>query len=158
MVWFLIYAPFNIKYVYPSSKFKANYDENTPEVFAAIVASTFCAIAIVFYIYDAFVQKRNENLVTKAAQTNAVVTDFLPDHIRDRLLNEKQVAASAKKGNLKSYLNEGKNGASGQNEDVSRPLADLFLDTTVIYADISGFTAWSSVREPTQIFILLETL
>jgi class 3 adenylate cyclase len=28
----------------------------------------------------------------------------------------------------------------------------------VQFADIAGFTAWSSVREPSQIFILLETL
>ena len=38
------------------------------------------------------------------------------------------------------------------------PLADLFLETTVLFADIAGFTAWSSAREPSQVFILLETI
>lgn len=28
----------------------------------------------------------------------------------------------------------------------------------VQFADIAGFTAWSSVREPAQVFILLETI
>ena len=28
----------------------------------------------------------------------------------------------------------------------------------MLFADISGFTAWSSVREPAQVFTLLETL
>jgi hypothetical protein len=37
----------------------------------------------------------------------------------------------------------------------SQPIADLFLETTVLFADIAGFTAWCSVREPTQVFILL---
>jgi class 3 adenylate cyclase len=36
--------------------------------------------------------------------------------------------------------------------------ADLFPHTTVLFADISGFTAWSSVREPAQVFTLLETI
>jgi class 3 adenylate cyclase len=27
-----------------------------------------------------------------------------------------------------------------------------------MFADLVGFTAWSSVREPTQVFMLLETL
>jgi Adenylate and Guanylate cyclase catalytic domain len=33
-----------------------------------------------------------------------------------------------------------------------------FPETTVMFLDISGFTAWSSVREPVQVFTLLETL
>ena len=60
------------------------------------------------------------------------------------------------------------------------PIADLFLNTTVFYGDIvgkfhctskscriqylfspqfvTGFTSWSSLREPFQVFVLLETL
>jgi len=30
--------------------------------------------------------------------------------------------------------------------------------STVLFADIAGFTAWTSSREPTQVFVLLETL
>jgi class 3 adenylate cyclase len=40
----------------------------------------------------------------------------------------------------------------------TKPIADLFPNATVIFGDIVGFTAWSSVREPTQVFTLLETL
>ena len=38
------------------------------------------------------------------------------------------------------------------------PIADLFPHTTIMFADIAGFTAWSSEREPHQVFQLLETL
>jgi class 3 adenylate cyclase len=38
------------------------------------------------------------------------------------------------------------------------PIADLYPETTVFFADIAGFTAWSSIRQPTQVFHLLETL
>lgn len=40
----------------------------------------------------------------------------------------------------------------------SPPIADLYNDTTIMFADIAGFTAWSSEREPTQVFQLLESL
>jgi class 3 adenylate cyclase len=40
----------------------------------------------------------------------------------------------------------------------SRPIADLFPDTTVLFADIATFTAWASVRDPTQVFTLLESI
>lgn len=40
----------------------------------------------------------------------------------------------------------------------SKPIADLFPSATVLFADIEGFTAWSSVREPAQVFTLLETV
>jgi Adenylate and Guanylate cyclase catalytic domain len=40
----------------------------------------------------------------------------------------------------------------------TKPIAELFPATTVMFADIAGFTAWSSVREPSQVFTLLETV
>jgi class 3 adenylate cyclase len=48
--------------------------------------------------------------------------------------------------------------AGGQGGSRNEPIADLFPNTTILFADISGFTAWSSEREPSQVFILLETL
>jgi class 3 adenylate cyclase len=36
-----------------------------------------------------------------------------------------------------------------------KPIADLFPACTVLFADIAGFTAWSSERDPTQVFLLL---
>jgi class 3 adenylate cyclase len=38
------------------------------------------------------------------------------------------------------------------------PIADLYACATIMFADIVGFTAWSSVREPGQVFSLLETV
>jgi class 3 adenylate cyclase len=39
-----------------------------------------------------------------------------------------------------------------------RPIAEVFEHTTVMFADIAGFTAWSDSRSPVQVFELLETL
>ena len=40
----------------------------------------------------------------------------------------------------------------------SEPIADLFPETTIMFADIAGFTAWSSEREPSEVFHLLESV
>ena len=42
--------------------------------------------------------------------------------------------------------------------DKSPPIAQQFEETTIVFLDIVGFTAWSSEREPTEVFMLLETL
>jgi class 3 adenylate cyclase len=60
------------------------------------------------------------------------------------------------KHRLKSFL--GGTPDAGQINDGSSPIADLFPETTVLFSDISGFTAWSSVREPRQVFTLLENI
>lgn len=58
---------------------------------------------------------------------------------------------------LKSYLTDTP-GVTSQSDFDCEPIAEMFPDTTVMFADISGFTAWSSEREPSQVFVLLETL
>lgn len=38
------------------------------------------------------------------------------------------------------------------------PIADLFPEATVFFADLAGFTKWSSDRTPVEVFGLLETI
>ena len=60
---------------------------------------------------------------------------------------EEAANKSKKKGNLKAFLNDGKSDAGANN----KPLADLFLETTVLFADIryarqSGFFCMTSIH------------
>ena len=119
-------------------------------------------VAIVFFVYDLLVQRRNENLVSRAAQSNAIVASIFPDNIRDRLMHEKEGEVDApKRRSLKAFLSDSGSEPpklDSSHELTNKPLADLFLDVTVLFADIAGFTAWSSVREPTHVcFGLLDT-
>lgn len=43
-------------------------------------------------------------------------------------------------------------------EEVTDTEPDLFIETTIMVADVAGFSAWSSVREPVQVFKFLEML
>lgn len=56
---------------------------------------------------------------------------------------------------LKTFLFEGLYDMEVEEADddigyKGKPIADLFTETTILFADIAGFTAWSSVREPSK--------
>jgi hypothetical protein len=55
-------------------------------------------------------------------------------------------------------LKQQQHGGGGGEQSVlafhSKPIADLFPSTTVMFCDIVNFTAWSSVREPTQVSVV----
>jgi len=69
--------------------------------------------------------------------------------VTDRLMQEEdkgmttQVGAKAR---LKGFIA----GAKQDKSSSAAPIADLFPHCTVFFADIAGFTAWSSTREPSQ--------
>jgi len=123
-----------------------------------LVGSTFLLVAIVFVVFDSFVRVRNNKIQANAARSNAIITTMFSDHIRDQLLglnverDEESPLVIKKTDQMKNFLA----GGDGD-EGLGKPLAHLFLETTVIFADICGFTAWSSMREPGQILQLLET-
>eukprot|EP00934_Nitzschia_sp_Nitz4_P009323 Nitzschia sp. Nitz4//scaffold136_size62208//4385//8376//NITZ4_006361-RA/size62208-augustus-gene-0.5-mRNA-1//-1//CDS//3329535597//9313//frame0 len=145
--------------IYASDDFSSSLEERIPVIFAIAVAGFFGMVAAVFFTYDVFVQRRNEALVNNAARSNAIVSSLFPSNIRDRLLNINQQPADIRKKSgalgLKGFMS---GEMEAQDDANSKPLADLFLECTVMFADIAGFTAWSSMREPSQVFTILETL
>jgi class 3 adenylate cyclase len=65
------------------------------------------------------------------------------------------------KHRLRSFLREGDMPLASYDGDpmnLPKPIADLYPNTTVLFADIAGFTAWSSEREPEQVFTLLQAV
>ncbi|CAB9525464.1 Receptor-type guanylate cyclase gcy [Seminavis robusta] len=81
------------------------------------------------------------------------------DDVPDLTSKSNKAFAPLPKARLKSFLDhEGDAMESGHFMQHARPIADLFPSATVLFADISGFTAWSSEREPVQVFYLLESL
>ncbi|KAL7561134.1 hypothetical protein ACA910_004617 [Epithemia clementina (nom. ined.)] len=158
--------------MYPSASFEDSYRSESPWIYALVVLSLFVFTAGVFVIYDWTVQRRNTKVVSKAKQTNAIVSALFPSNVRDRILRDAEEQAkhaeennqrnklafgSAQKQQLKSFL-DGEDANMASHPFGTKPIADLFPSATVMFADIVGFTAWSSAREPTQVFTLLETV
>jgi hypothetical protein len=133
--------------VYPTMEFQQSHESITPKIYATVIAGTFLVMIAAFVIYDLIVQRRNQKLVQNAARSNAIVTSLFPKNVRDRVVALRE--SDGETGKITSTYKGGMEGA---------PIADLHLESTIMFADVVGFTAWSSVREPVQVFTLLETL
>eukprot|EP00980_Cylindrotheca_fusiformis_P026124 scaffold15423_cov123-Cylindrotheca_fusiformis.AAC.1 len=85
-----------------------------------------------------------------------IVANVFPSAIRDRLYQAQGNAL------LQSQIAEQSTNSAGTETETgtmgAAPLADLFPNTSIVFADIAGFTSWSSAREPQQVFILLENI
>lgn len=141
--------------LYPSKEFFEEYSTYTPAVFAGVVALTFVVIVVCFFLYDRIVQRRNEKIIQDAARSNAIVSSMFPGQIRDRILN--QVRESKEKTAKHKSVADYVKGDDESHSEESQSLAEFFPAATICFSDIVGFTAWSSVREPTQVFTLLGT-
>ena len=134
-----------------------------------MVGIAFVILIVSFFIYDRYVSKRNRKVVAVAAKTNEIVASLFPEAVRDRLFEDKTDDSKKEKGGKETdeaMITKFLSGGAVMDDEVdeeeefmykSRPIADLYPQTTIMFADIAGFTAWSSSREPAQVFTLLET-
>ena len=151
------YCPFEIR-VYPSSEMNDSYTSTRPLYYTLLIVGTFAVTCLTIFGYDWLNEKRNKAVLENAKRTNQIVASLFPAVVRDRLFGNDADASkrATQKIRMRKFLEEGE---SGKHQNYgSKPIADLFTDTTILFADIAGFTAWSSVREPSQVFTLLETL
>ena len=117
--------------------------------------------------YDCVFQRRMRSILKSAVENRALVASLFPEAFRNRLFRGQEEAAAPvftlgapSRARLSAML--GTESIGRENKDLSflsaKPIADLFPHCTVLFADISGFSAWSSEREPEQVFTLLETI
>ena len=157
--------------IYATEELENNYtDSRDPLIYAIVVAMIFVFTTMVFLVYDWAVQRRQWMIIRAARKTQAIVSSLFPKNVQDRIMKDvdEEVNREANgplitrgnrtKDQLQNFL-KGKE-ADGEDDENkrSKPIADLFPEATIIFADIVGFTAWSSTREPTQVFQLLETI
>ena len=164
--------------LYASDEYREEYDTNRAEFFSIVLAAIFLATGVVFFIFALYVSRRQQKIMDTAMRTNQIVTSLFPANVRDRILrdaeeqldNQEEAKKNKDPQNLKRYVHQEKEKANqsyveATEEDAintnifgSAPIADLFPEATLMFADLVGFTAWSSMREPTQVFTLLETV
>jgi class 3 adenylate cyclase len=163
--------------VYATSAFKNEVLTTAPDIYRWIVLCVFLTMVMIFVCYDCLVERRQSRVIDAAERSDAIVRSLFPSAIRDRLYEEAKQKQEAKekaksdwraapessgfldtnKNRMKNFMSDGVD-HNAQSSRKSAPIADLFPNTTVLFADISGFTAWSSEREPSQVFTLLETI
>eukprot|EP00977_Amphora_coffeiformis_P011778 scaffold2872_cov193-Amphora_coffeaeformis.AAC.1 len=113
--------------------------------------------------------KQIEREKKTASKTQKLVSSLFPKNVQDRILEELDEEQSGEEDEIQknstdrlaSFLKSedpARTSSTASRTAKSRPIADLFPEATILFMDIVGFTAWSSTREPSQVFSLLETL
>lgn len=152
--------------LYPTNDFYSYYITNRPLIIEGLVGVVFFVTVAVFVGYDCMIERRQRRVLAAAQRTNALVSSLFPQGVRARMYDRNGQGASrqleaAPKLLLKSFMVNSNNTADLQPDrttNTTEPIADLFPHATVLFADISGFSAWASEREPSQVFTLLETM
>ncbi|CAJ1963516.1 unnamed protein product [Cylindrotheca closterium] len=147
-------------FVYPSNRMSQEYASGMPPFFSILIATVFLFTIFVFMAYDYLVDRHQKNLAEKATRTTAIVSSLFPKIVRDRLFEEQTKASPLPK--KRQFMNRPQllsvQESSRNVNKVQGSIADLFPNTTVMFGDIAGFTAWSSSRQPSEVFMLLENL
>eukprot|EP00980_Cylindrotheca_fusiformis_P013626 scaffold3508_cov113-Cylindrotheca_fusiformis.AAC.6 len=141
-------------HIYPSEKLEAIYRNSEPAIYASAVVVIFVFTSLVFLLYVYFVGRRQRIVMDRIVKQDKIVSNVFPTAIRDRLYD----AQAQPSGTRKRDSNDLAGFEDDSNDLASAPLADLFPSVSVVFADIVGFTAWSSAREPQQVFLLLESI
>eukprot|EP00980_Cylindrotheca_fusiformis_P017710 scaffold5563_cov94-Cylindrotheca_fusiformis.AAC.3 len=141
-------------HVYPSEDLEQSFQTSQAIEYTLVVAASFIFTSLVFILYDYFVQRRQAKVMERIMRQDEIVANVFPTAIRNRLYQsqDKQGNGNGEQSDFNTDF-EGGSLIPG-----SAPMADLFPNVSVVFADIVGFTAWSSAREPHQVFVLLETI
>ena len=158
--------------LYPDADFEGHFKSNRPIRASLSVVGVFVWISAVFLFYDFLVRRRQAKVNNVATKSNAIIASLFPVQVREKLImsqmerserqllsgNASLLAARFAPDSRNSWTNDWISKSSGTEKESDAPIADLFPSATVVFMDIEGFTAWSSQREPSQVFVLLETI
>lgn len=145
--------------IYPSDTWTERFYTTQPIRYAAAVTCCFIVTVILFVIYDILVQHRQKKVMDTAERSSAIVSNLFPATVRHTLMKE-----ALNDDSVTEFADVTSNGvvevspATSKSIFGSDPIAELFPESTIMFADLAGFTAWSAQREPKDVFLLLETI
>ncbi|CAB9505993.1 Receptor-type guanylate cyclase gcy [Seminavis robusta] len=158
--------------IYPTAEMQWSFDTGTPVYYFMIVAIVFVLIGVAVASHHRISEANKREMHLKSQRSKAIIASLFPDQIREKLFDlEGEVCMdkmrllnrdAAKSIRLdhnplrSSLLIWG--GEEDDPESQQNVAAELYLECTVCISEICGFTAWSSSRQPKEVFTLLETI
>lgn len=116
-------------------------------VLTVCIICSFAIIAIGFAVYEYFLRLRFKN------RFNIAIDTFYNEGGGTVMIQSLDTTGT---GDLKRETGNLNKLSGGRN--LTEFSGRVYPETTVLFADIVGFSEWSSVREPNQVFTLLEAI
>lgn len=155
------FCPYNLT-VYPSYTMEKMHVTSDPIYYAIAVAAIFFLTSLVFLSYDWFVNKRQTLIKKRALASGEIVASLFPEQVRDVLYQENAAKTGSTQDQSDAKLQFRASTGSKDKGPTARPVgtpnAHLYEGTSIFFADLVGFTQWSSKRTPAEVFELLETI
>jgi class 3 adenylate cyclase len=148
------YSRYKIR-IYPSSDTEKQHVDSNPLMLASLIVGVLHFSSLVFVLHRMAVARRQRIVMDRAVASSAIVSSLFPSQVRDQIYQENEAEATTLHQTADSATNEER---AGSVAGKGRPIAQLFEHTTIMFADMVGFTKWSSTRQPVQVFELLKTL
>lgn len=126
--------------VYPSATFYESHVTNAPVYYTVVVLTVFLCTSLAFLLFDCLVQQRQKTLLVTAQKQNAIISSIFPKAIQKKLMQDLDNEEKTSKlprfnksgtAGLRTYLNDDGMGIGESGVEKSKPIADLFPDTTV---------------------------
>jgi class 3 adenylate cyclase len=136
--------------VYPTLEMEKHFVTNIARASAIVLLCVFLFTSLVFILYTVAVARRQRVVMDRAVASSTIVSSLFPSQVRDQIYKENGSSPQRRKDNV---AKEDATDLGG-----SWPIASVYNHTTILFADMVGFTRWSSTREPVEVFELLETL
>ena len=156
--------------IYPSAAMRDTHVSNDPILYSVVIGCVFVFCAIVFLAYDCMVERRQRLVLNRAVQSTALVSSLFPENVRERLMEEHAEKPKEKKSknnawnagtadkSLAEFMEQSGEFGNVPSRAVGKPIADHIEASSILFADLVGFTKWSSTRKAEDVFELLETI
>jgi hypothetical protein len=124
------YCRYNIR-VFPSNVVRAKYMSWTGVVFVLCALLIFGVTSAFFLLYDLCVERRQKIVYSTAVRSEAIVSSLFPSTVRARM-QPNAVSQSRTDEDFRKM-----NRHTEADSDDGAPIADLFQNTTIFFADIA---------------------
>lgn len=150
----------------------ANFTVTGQECFAFCYTVLMLIHYSLFRRYDTLVHARQKKLLKETQRSHTFVTSLFPEEVTRRLMVEEgdvphedtrtSIASRRSSDQIQAFLDQSTKELLIEERkglpQGSKPIADFFPMVTIMFCDLVGFTAWSSTREPSLVFTLLESI
>jgi hypothetical protein len=116
--------------VYPTKEFQEEYVTTEPVWFACVILGVFFLTSLLFLVFDCFVRKRTDKVMSVALKQNAIVSSLFPTSVRAKIMAEADQndrLSKLGKAGIKSFLSADKESGDMNKETMvasaSKPIA-----------------------------------